>query len=55
VKELIQKDFNDVVECSESAGATFVGFKNTLSLGIKIDKSGKIKNVGNYEMFPRNL
>lgn len=33
----------------------FVGFKNTVSLGAKFDKDDYVKQIGNFEEFPRNI
>jgi hypothetical protein len=48
IRDVIEKEFYDIVESSESSGLLFVGFKNTASLGFKIDRDDKVRQVGNY-------
>jgi hypothetical protein len=55
VREVFKRESNDMIECSESAGGAFVGFRNSLSLGIKIGKGDRVTSVGCFETFPRNL
>lgn len=34
------------MECTDSSGLVFLGFKNTPSLGVKFSKEDKVQQVG---------
>lgn len=55
VKGVLEKQFYDLIECSESTGLTFIGFRNMPSLGVKMDRAGKVRQIGTFETFPRVL
>ena len=55
LKATLLREMDDVIECSENAGLTFIGFKETVSLGVKFDKDNRVRQIGNFEEFPRNL
>ena len=37
------------------SGLSFLGFRNTISLGVKFDREEKVRQVGNFDRFPRNI
>ena len=55
VQFVLQREFKGVVDCSEVSGFTFVGLKDTPSLGVKFNKDDKVQQVGYFEQFPRNI
>lgn len=55
IRETLEKEFSDVVECSDMSGLSFLGFRNTISLGVKFDREEKVRQVGNFDRFPRNI
>lgn len=48
IRDVIEKEYKDVVEATEFSGLYFAGFKKTVSLGFKIDHDDKVRQVGNF-------
>ena len=44
-----------MIECNESSGLLFLGFKGIVSLGVKFDRKDRVVQVGTFESFPQNI